>query len=64
MGWYECHYTEGVHIGEGCVIGAGAIISKSIPAFSIVTNSGGINIRPRFSPEQIEIHKSEIKQYE
>lgn len=55
---------KGVHIGEGCVIGAGAIISKSIPAFSIVTNSGGIKVRPRFSPEQIEIHKRKMRKYE
>lgn len=55
---------KGVHIGEGCVIGAGTIISKSIPPFSIVTNNGGTRIRPRFTLEQIENHKAQLNKHD
>ncbi len=47
---------KGVHIGEGSIIGAGAIITKDIPPFSIVTNAGGMKIRERFTPDQIALH--------
>lgn len=47
---------KGVHIGEGSIIGAGTIITKDIPPFSIVTNAGGIKIRERFTPDQIVLH--------
>ncbi|WP_300749078.1 DapH/DapD/GlmU-related protein [uncultured Alistipes sp.] len=48
---------KGVHIGEGSVIGAGAIVTKDIPPYSIVTSAGGIRIRPRFTEEDITKHK-------
>lgn len=51
---------KGVHIGEGSVIGAGAIITKDVLPYSIVTNAGGIRIRPRFSEKEIAIHKSKL----
>lgn len=45
---------KGVHIGRGCVIGAGSIVTKPIPPYSIFTNNG---LRPRFAPEQIAEHE-------
>lgn len=52
---------KGVHIGEGSVIGAGAIVTKDIPPYSIVTNANGIKIRERFTKEEIEQHKNIIR---
>lgn len=48
---------KGVHIGDGSVIGAGAIITKDVPPYSIVTNAGGTRMRARFSEEEIYKHK-------
>lgn len=55
---------KGVHIGEGCVIGAGALITKDIPLYSIVTNAGGIKIRPRFTESEIRLHKLKLNKNE
>ena len=51
---------KGVHIGEGSVIGAGSIVTKDIPPYSVVTNAGGIRMRSRFSEKEIVIHKSKL----
>lgn len=51
---------KGVHIGEGSVIGAGTIVTKSIPPYSIVTNKVVMNIRQRFTQEQLEQHKRKL----
>lgn len=55
---------KGVHIGEGSVIGAGAIVTKDIPPYSIVTSAGGTRIRPRFTEEDILRHKKIIRHNE
>ncbi len=49
---------KGVHIGEGSVIGAGAIVTSDIPPYSVVTCSRCVMIRKRFSDEEIQLHKS------
>lgn len=43
---------SGVTIGQGCIIGAGTIVSKSIPPYAIF--AGGRIIKYRFSNEVIE----------
>lgn len=53
----NCIILKGVHIGRGCVIGAGSIVTKDIPPYSIYTSKG---IRPRFSPEQIIEHEKAL----
>ena len=45
---------KGVHIGRGCVIGAGSIVTRNVPPYTIYTNKG---TRPRFTPEQIAEHE-------
>mgnify|MGYP004658400579 CR=1 FL=1 len=49
---------KGVHIGDGCVIGAGSIITKDVPPYSIVTNTIKLCIRPRFTEEGVQLHKT------
>ena len=41
-------------VGHGCVIGAGSIVTKDIPPYTIYTNKG---LRPRFTEEQIKEHE-------
>lgn len=50
----NCIILKGVHIGRGCVIGAGSIVTKDVPPYTIYTNKG---IRPRFTSEQISKHE-------
>ena len=45
---------EGVEIGDGAVIGAGAIVTKSVPPYAIVVGAPAKIIRFRFAPETIE----------
>ena len=50
---------KGVTIGCGSVVGAGAIVTKDIPPYSIYTGSGNSAVlRKRFTKEQIELHES------
>jgi acetyltransferase-like isoleucine patch superfamily enzyme len=44
---------SGVTIGDGCVVGAGSVITKDIAPFSIVGGVPAKLIRPRFNKEQI-----------
>ena len=44
----------GVTIGDGAVVGAGAIVTKDVPPFAIVVGVPAKVIRFRFSQEQIE----------
>lgn len=46
---------KGVHIGRGCVIGAGSIVTKNVPPYTIFTNKG---CKPRFTPDQITKHEA------
>lgn len=41
-------------IGDGAVIGAGAVINKDVPPYAIVVGNPGRVVRFRFSPQTIE----------
>lgn len=47
---------EGVRIGRGSVIAAGAVVTKSVPPYSIVAGVPGRVIRPRFDEETARRH--------
>lgn len=46
--WVAANVTilRNTHIGEGCVIGAGAVVQGNIPPHSLVTGSRELNIVP------------------
>ena len=46
--WIAANVTilRNTHIGEGCVIGAGAVVKGDIPAHSLVTSGRELKIRP------------------
>lgn len=48
----RCFIAQGVEIGHGCVIGAGAIVTKNLAPYSIAVGAPAKVIRPRF-PEVI-----------
>jgi len=47
--WFGSNVTilGGVDIGEGCIVGAGAVVTKSIPSFSIAAGNPAKIIRER-----------------
>ena len=45
---------DGVEVGDGCIIGAKTIVTKSLEPYSIVVGNPGSIIRKRFNPEQIK----------
>lgn len=45
---------SGVTIGRGCIIGAGSIVSKSIPPYSIAFGSPAIVVKKRFDQDVID----------
>ena len=54
--WIGHHATilTGVHIGQGAVIGAGALVNSDIPPYAIAVGVPAKVIRYRFSQEIIE----------
>lgn len=53
---------KGVHIGTGSIIGAGSIVTKDIPPYSIYTNKVEPMIRKRFTEEEQQRHESMLRQ--
>jgi len=51
---------SGVVIGRGSIIAAGAVVTKSVPPYSIVGGVPAKELRMRFSPDQIAVHDNEI----
>lgn len=51
---YEATILSGVHIGDGAIIGAKALVTKDVPAYSIVGGIPAREIKKRFDPETIQ----------
>jgi acetyltransferase-like isoleucine patch superfamily enzyme len=46
---------SGVAIGDGAIVGAGAVVTKDVPAYAIVAGVPATVLRYRFKPDQIEL---------
>ena len=53
IGFYAT-IMSGVHIGQGAVVAAGAVVTKDVPPYAIVGGVPAKIIKYRFSPEVIE----------
>lgn len=51
--WIGAHVfiRDGITIGHGCIIAAGAVVTENIPAYSVVGGVPAKRIRPRFSAD-------------
>ncbi|MFP3834745.1 CatB-related O-acetyltransferase [Chryseobacterium sp. SIMBA_028] len=47
--------VSGVELGNGCVVAAGTVVTKSFPSYSIIGGSPAKVIRKRFDDETIEM---------
>jgi acetyltransferase-like isoleucine patch superfamily enzyme len=52
---------KNVLIGEGCIIGAASVVTKSLPPYSICIGSPCRPIKSRFSSEELNTHLSLVK---
>lgn len=48
-------FLPGVHVGDGCIIGANAVVASDIPPYSVVVGNPARVIRKRFDEEMIEL---------
>lgn len=53
---------KGVTVGKGSVIGAGAVVTKDIPPYSIYVGVPAARVMPRFAEEQIIRHESNLRE--
>jgi acetyltransferase-like isoleucine patch superfamily enzyme len=52
---------SGVTVGRGSVIGAGAIVAKDIPPYSVVIPHRSEVLKRRFSQAEIEVHEAALR---
>jgi len=52
---------KGVTIGCGTLVGAGSVVTKSIPPYSVAVGNPARVVRCRFTPEQIIEHEARLK---
>ena len=48
-------FLPGVHVGDGCIIGANSVVASDIPPYSIVVGNPARVIRKRFDDEMVEL---------
>ena len=48
-------FLPGVHVGDGCIIGANAVVSKDLPPYCVAAGNPIRVIRKRFDDEMIEL---------
>lgn len=51
---YRAIILDGVHLGQGCVVAAGAVVASDVPPYAIVGGVPARVIKYRFAPETIE----------
>ena len=60
--WIGANVTllAGAHLGRGCIVGAGAIVSKDVPPYAVVVGSPARIISKKFELEDIIKHEAAL----
>ena len=60
--WVGANVTilAGANLGRGCIIGAGAIVSKPVPPYAVVSGVPAKIVAVKFSIEQILEHEKKL----
>ena len=59
---------DGVHIGQGCVIGAGSVVTEDLPPFSVAVGAPARVVRDRRDARELkrsvatQVHFGELEQ--
>ena len=48
-------FLPGVHVGDGCIIGANSVVASDIPPYSVVVGNPARILRKRFDDEMIDL---------
>lgn len=51
----------GVKIGDGAIVGAGSVVTKDIPPYTVIAGVPAKYIKMRFNEEEIVLHKEMLK---
>lgn len=54
--------NNGVRLCEGCIVGAGSVVTKDVPPYSIVAGNPAKVVKMRFDEAQIAKHKTLLKE--
>lgn len=52
---------HGVTVGRGSVVGAGSVVTRSVPEYAIVAGSPARVVRNRFTPDQLRQHRDALR---
>jgi acetyltransferase-like isoleucine patch superfamily enzyme len=53
--------TKGINVGEGCIVGAGSVVTKNIPPYSIAVGVPCKPLKSRFTSEVLERHLKKVE---
>ena len=51
---------RGVHLGRGCIVGAGSVVRRSVPPYAMVAGNPAKIIGFRFTPKEMEMHEAAL----
>jgi maltose O-acetyltransferase len=62
--WVGCNTTilTGVEVGRGSVIGAGSVVTRSIPPYTIYVGNKNRTTYDRFDTNEIKLHEKQLKE--